>query len=258
MNLEIRNKVALVTGGARGIGEAICRSLSKEGAQIIVLDRNREAGQALESSLRAEGGTCTFLEVDLADEDACREAILTTLERYHHLDILVHNAGVNDGKDLDSGLAAFRASLEANLMHVYALTHFAKPALCQSRGCIVNVSSKVAETGQGGTSGYAAAKGAMNALTREWAVDLRNDGVRVNAVCPAEVWTPMYENWLASMPNGAEMKAHIESKVPLGQRFTSAEEIADTVVFLASPRSGHTTGQILYVDGGYTHLDRKL
>ena len=128
--------------------------------------------------------------------------------------------------------------------------------LVKNRGVVINVGSKVAETGQGGTSGYAAAKGAMNGLTREWALDLADRGVRVNAVIPAEVMTPMYRRWLDSLSDPDATLASIEENVPLAKRMTTDREIADAVVFLASSRSSHTTGQIFHPDGGYLHLDR--
>ncbi|MFZ9132707.1 MAG: SDR family oxidoreductase, partial [Gemmobacter sp.] len=118
--------------------------------------------------------------------------------------------------------------------------------------------SKTALTGQGGTSGYVAAKAAQLGLTREWAAELAPHGVRVNAILPAEVMTPMYADWLATLADPAGARAAIEASIPLGQRMTAAEEIAATAVFLLSPRSGHTTGQWLFVDGGYVHLDRRL
>jgi NAD(P)-dependent dehydrogenase (short-subunit alcohol dehydrogenase family) len=169
----------------------------------------------------------------------------------------VNNAGVNDGAGLDSGPAAFLLSLQRNLIHYYAMAHHAAPHLRRTRGCIINIGSKVCETGQGGTSGYAASKGGINALTREWAVELAPAGVRVNAVLPAETWTPLYERCLAAMPDPAASRAAIEQLIPLGRRFTTIDELAAMVVFLASDRSSHTTGQIIFVDGGYTHLDRK-
>ena len=131
--------------------------------------------------------------------------------------------------------------------------------LKQSRGTIVNIGSKVALTGQGGTSGYAAAKGAILALTREWAAELLPYGIRVNAVLPAEVMTPAYTAWLATLQNPDALLHRITEQIPLGQRMTTPEEIAAAVVFLLSPtQSGHTTGQQLLVDGGYVHLDRML
>ena len=142
--------------------------------------------------------------------------------------------------------------------HVYAVTHFALAALRESRGAIVNIASKVAMTGQGGTSGYAAAKGGILALTRDWAVELLPFGIRVNAVVPAEVMTPLYEQWLSRFPDPARAAAEIDARIPLGHRMTTPEEIASTVVFLLSSQSSHTTGQHVVVDGGYTHLDRAI
>lgn len=138
------------------------------------------------------------------------------------------------------------------------MAHHCEPHLKASRGAIVNLSSKTALTGQGGTSGYCAAKGAVLSLTREWAASLAPHGVRVNAVVPAEVMTPLYESWLASFDDPAAKLAAITQRIPLGKRMTSADEIAATAVFLLSARAAHTTGQWLFVDGGYTHLDRAL
>jgi len=129
--------------------------------------------------------------------------------------------------------------------------------LRKSRGVVINIGSKVSVTGQGKTSGYAAAKGGILGLTREWAVDFAEHGIRVNAVLPAETWTPLYDKWLKTLPDPSAMKDQIEKMIPFEHRFTTTQELADMVVFLASPRSSHTTGQIIFVDGGYTHFDRK-
>jgi NAD(P)-dependent dehydrogenase (short-subunit alcohol dehydrogenase family) len=138
------------------------------------------------------------------------------------------------------------------------MAHYVLPELKRLKGAIVNVGSKVAVTGQGGTSGYASSKGAIMALTREWASELLPYGIRVNTVIPAEVMTPLYRQWLDTFPDPDGKLGTILSKIPLGKRMTTAEEIADMVVFLISAKSGHTTGQHLFVDGGYVHLDRAL
>src|SRR5258705_7877255 len=150
------------------------------------------------------------------------------------------------------------ASLHKNLVHYYLLAHYALPALKKTKGSIVNISSKVAETGQGGTSAYAAANGGRNALTREWAVELLKYDIRVNAVIVAECYTPLYQKWISTLPDPQMALAAISSKIPLQKRMTTAGEIADAVLFLLSERSGHTTGQLLHVDGGYVHLDRAI
>ncbi len=175
------------------------------------------------------------------------------------IDGLVNNAGVNDGTGLESGsYEKFMASLHKNLVHYYLLAHHALPELKKTKGAIVNIGSKTAETGQGNTSAYAASNGGRNALTREWAVELLPYGIRVNAVIVAECYTPLYKSWISTFSNPEEKLKSITDKIPLGKRMTTAEEIACMVAFLLSDRSSHTTGQLIHVDGGYTHLDRAL
>jgi L-fucose dehydrogenase len=259
MNLHLNNKVFIVTGGAKGIGAAISKTLAAEGAIVMIAGRGKEDNQKMVDEIIKAKGRASSQAVELADVDACKALIEFTIEKYGRIDGLVNNAGVNDGVDLENGSPErFVESLQKNLFHYYHLAHYALPELKRNKGVIINIGSKVAVTGQGHTSGYAAAKGAVNALTREWAAELAPFSIRVNAVIPAEVWTPLYENWINSLPNPKEKLADIVSKIPFEKRFTTAEEIANTVVFLISDCSSHTTGQIVYVDGGYTHLDRSL
>ena len=259
MDLGLRNKVVLVTGGASGIGAAISRSFADEGATVIIAARRREQADKLLPNLRTNGRTAHVVQVELTDERQCREAFAWVGNNVGRIDVLVNNAAVNDGVSLEAGVEEFRESLERNLVQVYLCAHLALPYLLESQGNIVNIGSKVAETGQGGTSGYAASKGGMNALTREWALHLAGHGIRVNCVIPAEVMTPLYERWLQSNTDNPDAaRERICRMIPLGQRMTTAEEIANTVTFVASSVSSHTTGQILYVDGGYTHFDRSI
>jgi L-fucose dehydrogenase len=257
MDLGLSGKAVVVTGGGAGIGGAISRALAQEGAVPVIFGRDALAPD-FESELRALQPALQFHRVELTDEAACRAAVERAIDAAGGLHGLVNNAGVNDHVGLDAGRAAFEASLARNLTQCYGMAHLCLPALKASRGAIVNIGSKTSLTGQGGTSGYVAAKGALLGLTREWAVSLLADGVRVNAVLPAEVMTPMYRSELDRLPDPAAAQAAIERRIPLGRRMTMPREIADTVVFLLSERSSHTTGQWIVVDGGYTHLDRAI
>ena len=255
MNLNLKDKVIIVTGGAKGIGAGITKSLAAEGAIPVVVGRDANDNDAIIKEI----GTGFGITAELTHPEACENAIKATIEKFGRIDGLVNNAGVNDGVGLEKGnYEAFIASLHKNVVHYYLMAHHALPELIKSKGVIVNIGSKVAETGQGNTSAYAASNGGRNALTREWAVELLKYGIRVNAVIVAECYTPLYEKWIKTLPNPEEKLRSITDKIPLGKRMTTAEEIADMVVFLLSDRSSHTTGQLIYVDGGYTHLDRSL
>jgi L-fucose dehydrogenase len=257
MDLKLKDKVVIVTGGGAGIGGAVTLALAAEGAVPVVFGRS-DLSPAFTAQLTALAPSSRFVKVELSDDAACAAAVAETVATLGRLDGLVNNAGINDSVGLEAGPAEFRRSLERNLIHYYTLAHHAVPHLKATRGAIVNVSSKTALTGQGNTSGYTAAKGAQLSLTREWAAALRHDGIRVNAVIPAEVMTPLYEKWLATFEAPEEKLAEITRRIPLGQRMTTSQEMADTIVFLLSERSSHTTGQWVFVDGGYTHLDRAL
>ena len=257
MDLHLRDRIVIVTGGGAGIGAAIATQLAREHAVPVVFDRAPLRPEFAEE-LRALCPAFGFEQLELADEAACAAAVARTVTRHGGLDALVNNAGVNDGVGLEAGRAAFVRSLESNLVHCYVMAHLCLDALKARRGAIVNISSKTALTGQGGTSGYVAAKAGLLGLTREWAAALAPDGVRVNAVLPAEVMTPMYERWIQSRPDPGQALRDIAARIPLGHRMTTDREIADLVVFLLSDRSSHTTGQWLHPDGGYVHLDRAL
>lgn len=257
MNLFLQDKVIIVTGGGSGIGAAISRLLAEEGA-IPVIVSNAQPDEMWLAALRELQPQSEVLLADLCDEHNCQQAVEAVQQQFGRIDGLVNNAGVNDGVGLEAGRSAFVASLEKNLIHYYQMTHFCQQALENSRGSIVNIASKTALSGQGGTSGYCAAKGAILSLTREWALSLRHSGVRVNAVVPAEVMTPLYERWIGTFADPQSELVKITQRIPLGQRMTTPQEIANTVVFLLSSRASHTTGEWLSVDGGYLHLDRAL
>lgn len=259
MDLNLKNKVIIVTGGAKGIGEGIAEVLGTEGAVVVIVGRNAADNNATVDKINAQKGNAFSVVAELTQPEDCQKAIAQVVEKYGRIDGLVNNAGVNDGVGLENGsYEAFMASLHKNLVHYYLMAHYALPYLKISKGAIVNIGSKTAETGQGGTSAYAASNGGRNALTREWAVELLKYGIRVNALIVAECYTPLYDRWIKTLPNPEETLAKITSKIPLENRMTTAEEIANMVAFLLSEKSSHTTGQLIHVDGGYVHLDRAL
>jgi L-fucose dehydrogenase len=259
MDLHLTDKIIVVSGGAKGIGEGIAKVLAAEGAIPVIVGRNAADNQLAVNAIEQAGGKAWQVEAELAEPQECEKAIRLVLEKWNRIDGLVNNAGLNDGVGLENGsYEQFIASLHKSVVHYYLLAHHALPALKQSKGAIVNISSKTAETGQGNTSGYAAANGGRNALTREWAVELLKYGIRVNAIVVAECWTPQYEKWIQTLSNAAEKLREITGRIPLGNRMTTCEEIANTTAFLLSDRSSHTTGQLIHVDGGYVHLDRAL
>jgi L-fucose dehydrogenase len=259
MDLQLRDKVIIVTGGAKGIGAGIVRALAREGARPVIIGRSEDDNRALADELIAVGATMHHIAAELTHPEECRRAMEQVIATCGRIDGLVNNAGVNDGIGLEKGsYEGFMESLHRNLVHYYLMAHHALPELIRSRGAIVNIGSKTGETGQGNTSAYAAANGGRNALTREWAVELLKYGIRVNAVIVAECFTPLYETWINTQPDPEERLRQITARIPLGQRMTTTEEIADAVLFLLSERSSHTTGQLIHVDGGYVHLDRAL
>ena len=259
MNLHLENKIIIVTGGAKGIGLGICKLLASEGAIPVIVGRSEKDNQIAIDEIEAEGGKAKSVVAELTKPQDCENAVKQVVSQFGRIDGLINNAGVNDGVGLENGnYDSFMESLHKNLVHYYLMAQYALPELKKSKGSIVNIGSKTAETGQGNTSAYAASNGGRNALTREWAVELLPYGIRVNAVIVAECYTPLYETWIGTLENPEQKLTEITAKIPLENRMTTTEEIANMVVFLLSEKSSHTTGQLIYVDGGYTHLDRSL
>src|SRR2546423_4001443 len=219
MDLDLKNKVIIVTGGAKGIGLGIAQVLAGEGALPFIIGRNKEDNQRAVRQIEAMSGKAMQTVAELTRPAECEKAVAEVVQRLGRIDGLVNNAGVNDGVNLENGsYEKFMESLHKNLVHYYLMAHFALPLLIRSKGAIVNISSKTAETGQGGTSAYAAANGGRNALTREWAVGPAKYGIRVHAVIVAEGWTPLYETRLSGQPDPAAARAGIEAPIPLGKR----------------------------------------
>ena len=252
--MTAKQKTVVVTGASQGIGAAIANLFLERGYNVVANSRNISRPSELQRS-----ETLALVDGDIALATTAEKIAATAVKRFGSLDALVNNAGINDKVGLEHGNPKeFVRSLERNLLHYYNMAHYCVPHLKRSRGSIVNISSKTALTGQGGTSGYVASKGAILGMTREWAAELLPYSIRVNAVIPAEVMTPLYQQWLETFPAPQEKLNSVVAKIPLEKRMTTPDEIAAMVVFLISLKASHITGQHLFVDGGYVHLDRAL
>jgi L-fucose dehydrogenase len=260
MDLGLKNKIVVITGaaGIKGsIGETILQQLALEGAIPAVIDRN-DRGFEYIADIQAQGIDGLFCKTDVTDPDQIKKAMTHIIDKYGKIDAVINNVGVNDGVGLEASYEEFMQSLKLNMVSYFLVVQQALPYLKKSKGTILNIGSKVGLTGQGGTSGYAAAKGGVLGLTREWAVDLIKYAIRVNAIIIAESWTPAYDTWIKTLQNGEEKLQSIVKKIPLENRMTTPEEIANTCLFTISDKSSHTTGQFIFCDGGYVHLDRAL
>lgn len=260
MDLGLKGKIIVVSGSAGkagSIGETIINRLADEGAIPVLVDRNYR-GHGYVANLQKRGVDSFFAQTNVTDPVQMENAVKKIVEKYGRIDAVINNVGVNDGAGLDATYEQFMDSLKLNVVSYFLLTKYALPYLKESKGNILNVGSKVALTGQGGTSGYAAAKGGVLGLTREWAVDLIKFGIRSNALIIAESYTPAYEDWIKTLEDGEATLAKINKSIPFESRMTKTVELADTALFIISERSSHTTGQFVFVDGGYVHLDRSL
>src|SRR5258705_3945214 len=215
MDLGLQEKIMLGRGGVRGIDFGIIEVLAGEGAIPIIDGRSEEDNILALEKIKKMGAKAFQITAELSKPEECKKAVDLTLRQFGKIEGLVNNAGINDGVGLEQGnYERFIASLHQNLVHYYLMAHYALPSLRQSKGAIVNIGSKTAETGQGNTSAYAASNGGRNALTREWAVELLPYGIRVNSIIVAECYTPLYEKWINKFPNPGEKLKEIESKIP--------------------------------------------
>ncbi|KAB7530399.1 SDR family oxidoreductase [Flagellimonas olearia] len=258
MDLGLRNKVVIVTGGASGIGKGILLGLIEEGAVPCILDRNDTSINSCIYELGELGQKVIAFNMELTDEKSCKNVIKDIIRIKGKIDGLINNAGTNDGVGLEHGsLPKFFNSLENNVGHYHLMAKTCLPFLKKSKGSIINIVSKTYTTGQGGTSGYAAANGARVSLTEEWGHELRGYEISTYAIVVAECWTPQYKSWISKRENPEKILRTINSRIPMENRMTTTTELADMTLFLLSKKSGIISGQTIFVDGGYVHLDRK-
>jgi NAD(P)-dependent dehydrogenase (short-subunit alcohol dehydrogenase family) len=250
---RVQDKVALVTGGASGLGAESCRRLAREGAIVALTDLAVDAGQAVADEIASAGGTAQFLPQDVTDEARWAEVVQTVVDRFGRLDVLVNSAGVGSGQPiLEATYEHWRQVLSINLDGTFLGVKAVAPLMAAAgRGSIINLSSILGKVGQPGAAAYCASKGGVALMTKAVALELAPAGVRVNSVHPGYIETPMVTTFLHEAENANELRDMIISRHAVG-RLGVPREIADAIVFLASDESSFITGSELVVDGGYT------
>ena len=251
MNAGTQVPVVLVTGALTGIGRATALAFAREGARVVVSGRRKEAGEALAAELRALGAQSEYLQADVRHETEVRNLVERTVERFGRLDIAVNNAGTEGelGPVTEQSVDNYSATFQTNVLGtLLSLKHEMRAMLKQGSGAIVNLSSVAGQVGMAGASVYVASKHAVEGLTKSAALEGAPAGVRVNAVAPGPVATDMLERFTGG---NEQAKAGFLSTIP-AKRAATPEEIAQTIVFLASDKARYLTGQIVAVDGAYT------
>ncbi|QHT63784.1 SDR family oxidoreductase [Paenibacillus lycopersici] len=245
--MRLQAKVAIVTGGASGIGEATVRLFAQEGAKVVIADFS-DRGQEVAETLNAEGFDALFVKTDVTNEEQVRRMVEQTVSRYGQLDILFANAGIAKDAPADRLESdAWQRTIDINLTGVFLCDKYAiKQMLTQENGgTIVNCGSIHSHVGKAGVTAYAAAKGGVKLLTQSIGADYAAKGIRVNAICPGYIDTPL----IGQVPD--TVKQHLVGLHPMG-RLGRPEEVAKAVLFLASDDASFVTGTTLIVDGGYT------
>lgn len=256
MTGRVSGKVALITGGASGLGAESARRLAREGATIVLTDMVAEAGQAVADEIQSEGHTAIFMTQNVTDEARWDEVVRSTLSRFGHIDVLVNSAGIASGGGplLSVTFEDWRNMISVNLDGTFLGMKAVAPVMAEAgRGSIINLSSILGKVGLAGAPAYCASKGGVLMLTKSTALELAPLGVRVNSVHPGFIETPMVVNAIQNSENGNEMRDGIISRHAMG-RLGVAREIADGIVFLASDESSFMTGAELVIDGGYTAI----
>ena len=251
--MKLAGKVAIITGAGKGIGAGIARVFVREGARVVVADRDEAAGAKTADELRGTGGQATFVPCDVSNEEQVKTMVAATVATYGRLDTLVNNAGIGVYKTvLETTSEEWDRCLAVNLKGVFLCSKYAIPHLqAAGGGAIVNIASVHAYQNVGGTAPYAASKGGVVALTRVMAIDYGRDHIRVNAICPGWIYTPLIEGIFAGAADPAQAKREVERRQILG-RLGTPEEVGEAAAFLASDEASYITGASLMVDSGMT------
>jgi len=251
--MRFQEKIAVVTGAAKGIGEAAAIAFAREGAAVAIVDIDRKAGDNVATRIRDKGGKVLVSLTDLSKEADIKAMVDSVIAQWGQLDILVNNAGIYYQGDVTAtSLEIWNQVMDVNLTGAFLCTKYVVAAMMErGRGVIINVASEAGLVGIMGQVVYNVSKGGMIALTRSCAVDLAGHGIRVNCVCPGTTDTPLVQEAVSRAPDPAAARRALEQVRPLN-RLGTPEEIASAILYLASDEVGYATGAVLSVDGGYT------
>jgi len=249
--MKLKDKVAIITGGSKGIGFGCAKVFVQHGARVVISAKGCERGEAAEAELIKAGGEAMFVPCDVRSEPGMRDLVARTVERFGRIDCIINNAGWHPAAMTIDQISVedFEGLLRLNLTSTFMGCKFALPELLKTRGTIINMSSEVALIGQAAAVSYVSTKGGQLGMTRALALDLAPQGVRVNAVCPAGVMTPLMEEWADTQYDPKAALEMVDSWHPIG-RMATIEEIGEVCAFLASEEASFMTGQVICPDGG--------
>jgi len=251
--MRFQDKVAVVTGAAKGIGEAAAIAFAREGASVAIVDIDRIAGENVATRIRDKGGKVLLSPTDLSKEAEIQGMVDSVIAQWGHLDILVNNAGIYFQGDITAtSLEIWNQVMNINLTGAFLCTKYCVPMMMKrGKGVVINVASEAGLVGIVGQVVYNVSKGGMVSLTRSCAVDLAKHGIRVNCVCPGTTDTPLVQEAVNRAPDPAAARSALERVRPLN-RLGTPEEIASAILYLASDEVSYATGAVLSIDGGYT------
>ncbi len=250
--MRLKNKVAIVTGSSKGIGEGIARIFHQEGAMIVIVDRDVDAGLKMARELGSEEGRSIFVKTDVRKSREIQEMIHKTVATFGKINIVVNNVGYHISKNVvETSEEEWEFIQETNLRSTFLCSKYTIPHLKKTKGNIINISSMVGQVGQPNAGAYSSTKGGQIAMTKNMAIDFAPDGVRVNVICPGWIQTPLVEDWFNQQEDPAASRKYIYGQHPLGRIGTIAE-CGHLAAFLASDDAGFITGSVFDIDGGVT------